>query len=104
MDYPLGSAEWIDERGRYFRVQLLDEDPAHGYIIGPPLELWDRLDDVPEALRTRIHNELYYRGILTEDDAARNGREVESALKSAFRLDVGRIREAYRGDRYEEDR
>lgn len=98
MAYPSESVEWKDDRGRLFRVQLLDEDPAHGYVIGPPLELWDNLADFPEEVRLRLWNELYYREILTEQDADLRIPEVEAALKSALRLDVGRVREAYRGD------
>lgn len=81
-----------------------DQDPAHGYILGPPLELWDSLEDIPEETRLRLHNELYYREILTAQDAKAQLGEVEAALKSALKLDRGRVVEAYNGNGHQDDR
>lgn len=89
--------EWIDSRGRYFQVELLDEDPSHGLIVGPPLELMDKLTGLSPAARVRLHNELYHREILTEADISARPREAEAALKAALKIDVGRVMEAYRG-------
>lgn len=94
----MNQIDWKDDRGRWFRILVLDEtdpEPCYGLVIGPPLEL-ERLD-LGEERYIRFHNELFNRGILTWDDARRNLPEVEGALKATLRVDAGLVMEAYRG-------
>lgn len=94
--------EYTDELGRRYRVESPDDaDPAHGRIIGPWFleELAQRGVELPVETATRLHNELYARQILTAEDVDRVGgqEQILSAIRSALRIDVMRIREAYRG-------
>lgn len=100
MARPSNGIEWQDTKGRLFLVQLLDKedsDLSHGAIIGPPLELWERLDDLPEPLRLRLHNELYYRGLFSEEDIRLSPGDVDGALKAALGIYGRRVAEAYSG-------
>lgn len=95
--------EYIDDLGRRYEVELPDgaADPAHGRIIGPWFleELARSGVELPVDTATRLHNELYARRILTAEDADRPGNQeaLIGAMRSALRVDVMRIREAYRG-------
>lgn len=95
--------EYIDDLGRKYEVECPDDDadPAHGRIIGPWFleELARRGVELPEETATRLHNELYARRILTAEDADKPGSQeaLLGAMRSALRVDVMRIREAYRG-------
>lgn len=103
---PSNGIQWTDSHGRNFLVQLAsgDSDPAHGYIIGPPLELWEALEDLPEEIRLKLWNELYYRELYTSEDVRLRAGDVEGALKAALNIYGRRVTEAYNGRSHEADR
>lgn len=94
----LKQVEYSDVAGRHWARMLPNSEPNSragiGIPVGPPP--LDSLD-LPEDLQTRLHNELYARGILTLDQALTNRREIQAAMMAAFRLDVDRIIACYRG-------
>lgn len=98
---PRNGVEWRDSKGRLFLVQLArgDDDPAHGYVIGPPLELWENLSDLPEEFRLKLWNELYYRELYTSEDVRLRAGDIEGALKAALTIYGRRVAEAYKNGR-----
>lgn len=88
--------EYKDSQGRLFKVSLPDGVPdsqaRHGMIIGPPL--LDELE-LPIVIKTRLHNELYWRGLLTGDDAQRRISEVSNAIRAALKLTTEGVLEQY---------
>lgn len=83
---------YTDEQGRMWWVQLppgVPESEAHlGIPIGPPPV--DALG-LPVELATRLHNELYLRRIFTYAEAVKRQGDVQSAVRSALRLDTERV-------------
>lgn len=59
-----------------------------GVVLGPP-DLTSL--NLTEELTTRLHNELFNRGIIRRSDARRQRPEVHAALMSALRIDADRI-------------
>lgn len=88
---------YTDAEGRHWATLLPDEaDPstAHeGIPAGPPsLESLG----LPLDVEVRLHNELFARDLLTERDALLRPEDVASAVRSAMRLSVTEVLEAYR--------
>lgn len=87
----------VDGYGRWTAVLLPDDAPASdaymGIPQGPP-----SLDGLhlPEEVQTRLHNELFARGIFSLRDAVAGRQNLIGALMSALRLDVERITDIYR--------
>lgn len=83
--------DWVDERGRKYRSLLPDDAPEAeapmGILVGPPEDITDVLD-LPEPFATRLHNELFARGLFDYGAAVRNGQGVMGALQAALRLDA----------------
>lgn len=88
--------EYTDLLGRKTLVILPDDVPdTDGYMgipIGPPS--LDSLDLPPET-QTRIHNELFYRGLYSVKDVASRPSDVVAALMSALKVDAEIIKRAY---------
>ena len=89
--------DYTDERGRTWRVALPSEAPdseaAQGVPIGPP-PVGDEIG-LPEALATRLHNELHKRRLWRTSDVQQRPAEVQAALQAALRLDVVAIVNAF---------
>jgi hypothetical protein len=64
-----------------------------GIELGPP-NFTDSLE-LPEPFATKLHNQMFDRGLFTLDDLRRRSREVQAALQSALRLDAATIINAY---------
>lgn len=87
----------VDPQGRWTAVWLPDgapdSDAPMGIPIGPP-----SLDSLglPPEVQTRLHNELFVRGIYSVRDAISGRQNLVGALMSALKLDVERITDIYR--------
>jgi hypothetical protein len=81
--------------GRKFLIGLPEgvNDVNLGINFGPP-DIMDELE-IPEPIATRLHNQLFNRGLLTLLDIQRKPAEVQAALQSALKLDAARIVTAY---------
>lgn len=91
----MSEAVYEDELGRKFKVMVPDGgDPEFGVVIGPPY-----LDELglPDSVMVRLHNELFYRRLFTLADVRRRPQDIDGALRAAFKLDVQKVMEAYRG-------
>ncbi len=98
MEQGLRQVTFVDARGRKW-ARLLpphapDNDAEWGVPVGPPPLTSLGL---PGEVEVVLHNQLFERGILTERDAKRRRLEIDSALRAALRVDVGRIFDLYRG-------
>lgn len=95
----LKRTSYKDDSGK-FRMVLLpeeanEEEAPNGIPLGPPnLEALG----LPEEMETRLSNELFHRGIITEDDASRRRNEIVSAIMVTFRVDAERIASLYSGE------
>lgn len=89
--------DYTDERGRIWRVELPDgvpdDEAALGVPVGPPA-ICDALA-LPEAVGTRLHNELHRRKLYTLRDVQGRPGELHGALMAALRLDTQTIVEQY---------
>lgn len=87
----------VDSHGRWTAVWLPDgapdSDAYMGIPIGPPT--LDALN-LPEEIQTRLHNELFVRGIYSLRDATLGRQNVMGALMSALKIDVERVTDIYR--------
>ena len=94
----LRPVEYSDSDGRRFLANLPfgvpDSQAQNGIPLGPP-----SLSSLglPLDAEVRLHNELFERGILTEQDARRRINDVAAAIRAAFRTDVHRILAVYQG-------
>lgn len=83
---------FIDRQGRKTVRTVPDAAPeatwAGGVIIGPP-DLSEL--ELSQEVTTRLHNELYNRGIIRRGDARARRPEVHAALMAALRVDSERI-------------
>lgn len=88
--------QYKDDIGRYRKVIIPDNAPEshaqYGITIGPP-DL-DKLG-LSENLTTRLHNELFNRGILTYRDVRSRRGELFSALQAVLGVEVNLIVEIY---------
>jgi len=89
--------DYEDKRGRWYRVSLPDTasdlDAPDGIPIGPP-DVVDCLT-LPEEVKAKVHNELFYREVWSFKTAAR-GNILQEALGSALSIDASRLLEAYK--------
>ena len=96
-DYSMKTVDYKDSRGRWYRVllpeEILDVDAPNGVPVGPP-DIVDELD-LPEGVKTNIHNELFYREVWTRQKASVGNILIES-LQSALRVDASRLLEAFK--------
>lgn len=89
--------EYIDARGRHYKVLLPDEvsdaEAPQGIPVGPP----DVVDEagIPEPQATRVHNELFARGIFTAANARRHPAELQAALLAALKVDATMLYQAF---------
>lgn len=88
--------DYTDKDGRKYKV-LIPANAAqsmakHGVRIGPP-----PLDELgyPDKIITKIHNELFDRGIITYKDVTDNMRDVVGAIQHAFAADAQTIATLY---------
>ena len=82
-------------KGKKYLVSLPEgaDNVDLGIDLGPP-NFTGSLD-LPEPFATKLHNQMYDRGLFTLDDLRRRPREVQAALQSALRLDAATIVNAY---------
>ena len=89
--------DYQDERGRSYRVELPDDstdrEAEYGILVGPP-DIVDVLS-LPEAVATRLHNELFRREIWNADIARKNPSLLAGALQKALLVDVQKLLQAY---------
>lgn len=89
--------EYTDERGRKYLVRLPDgvpdEDASKGIPIGPP-DIVDELE-LPEPLATRLHNLLFRNKLWSATEVRKQPELLASALRSALRVDVQELMQAY---------
>ena len=85
-----------DERGRWYRTRLPDDVPddqaSLGVLVGPP-DVVDSLE-LPEEIKTRLHNELFYRGIWSPREA-RDANQLLGAVQAALGVDAQLLSQAY---------
>lgn len=82
--------------GRKYKVQVPEnatpETWKYGITIGPP-DLSGL--GLPPAVTTRLHNELFNRGLITKNDVRKKANEVQGALQAALNVDVSLITQLY---------
>lgn len=94
----LRNVEYEDTDGRKFLRGLPEGVPDTQAVIGVPIGPPSLLDlGLPLDVEVRLHNQLYARGLFTEDDVRQRIGEVQSALMVAYRTDVQRILLIYHG-------
>lgn len=87
---------WIDAAGRKWATLLPDSAPAAHARIGIPLGPPSTEDlPLPLEVQVRLHNQLFDRGLLTEDDVRRRGNEVAAAVMAAYRVDALNVIERF---------
>lgn len=84
--------DWTDpESGRKYKVRLPEGASAANAFAGEPLgpPSLVRLG-LPEKMETALHNELFYRNLITHIDVRRPGgrEEVARAIATALALNV----------------
>ena len=81
-----------DDEGRKTAVQVPDGAPektwGQGILLGPP-DLSSL--GLREDLTTRLHNELFNRGIIRRSDARARRADVYAALMATLRVDAESI-------------
>lgn len=86
----------VDDLERKTIVQVPEGTPenryAQGIVVGPP-DLSTL--GLSEEVTTRLHNELFHRGIVRRGDARMRRPEVHAALVAALRVDVEHIVNLY---------
>lgn len=86
----------ITLEGRRYKAEVPDGTPEFmwnkGVIIGPPDLPGLGLDNIRE---TRLHNELFNRGLITLLQVQKRPQEVIGALQAALKVDMNTIMEAY---------
>lgn len=88
---------FTDERGRRYAVSAgpdVPETELHLYPVAGPPDVVDELD-LPEAVRTRLHNALYERGLFSTKELKRQPQALLGALQAALNVDVQRLAHAY---------
>lgn len=89
----------VDGLGRQTIVQVPDGAPettwGQGIVLGPP-DLSSL--GLREETTTRLHNELFNRGIVKRSDARARRAEVYAALLSTFKVDAEAIINLYEDD------
>lgn len=86
----------IEVNGYKYKVTVPnDSEPStwqYGVIVGPP-DLSDL--NLPSNVKSKLHAELYNRGLITRQDIDKRGSEVFAALQAALRIDVASIVNLY---------
>jgi len=84
-----------ERAGKKYLVDLPEgiENVDLGIPIGPPDFV--EILNIPEPFATKLHNEMFKRGLFRHDDLRRRPREVQAALQSALKLDAATIVNAY---------
>lgn len=81
---------------KWYKVAVPDDAPEssykYGLRIGPP----DFEDMLGTVLGTKLHNELYHRGLITERDVMSHTDWVLGAWQSVLKSDVSQIIDRYR--------
>lgn len=81
-----------EEGGKKYLVAVPDNatqsQVKYGIRLGPP-DL-DSLE-LPEELQTRLHNELFARGLFTYTDARKRRNDIIGAWQAALRVDAERV-------------
>jgi hypothetical protein len=89
--------DYKDERGRQYRVLLPDgegeERASIGIPVGPP-DVVETLE-LPEPFATRLHNELFARGLFTAEIARRKPSELQAAILAAAKVDAQTVYKAF---------
>ena len=84
-----------EKNGRKYKIALPEgvENIDLGIPIGPP----NVVDEIglPEPMATRLHNQLYNRGLYSLAEAQKRPRELQAALQSALQLDAARLMSAF---------
>jgi hypothetical protein len=94
-----------DEYGRHKVVLLPEEESEENAAIGVPVGPPDLSElGLPAEMEIRLNNELFYRGILTPQDALKKRPEVSAAIQSVLKLDTERIVTIYAGKDYRNGR
>lgn len=87
----------VEKDGRKYKVQVPENaDPEtwkYGITIGPP-DLSGL--GLPPVVTTRLHNELFNRGLITKNDVRKRTSDVQGALQAALNVDVSLITQLYR--------
>ena len=87
---------YTDPQGRMWAKTLPDNvpdsDAAMGFELGPPSLAALGL---PLEVEVRLHNELFARRLWTFDDVRRRRLDIQGAIQSAFKVDLGRIYDLY---------
>lgn len=90
-----------DQEGRHKVVLLPEEESEENAAIGVPVGPPDLSElGLPSDMEIRLNNELFYRGILTPQDALKKRAEVSAAIQSVLKLDTERIVVIYAGKDY----
>jgi hypothetical protein len=88
--------EHTDDRGRKYQMKLPPEaeefEAEMGILIGPP-DVVDALE-LPEPWATKLHNQLYARGIFSYDKA-RNAKALRGAIMAVFKIDIQLLQQAF---------
>ena len=85
-------SSYTDGEGRRRAVWLPDGVPESDASMGLPLGPPDlRSLGLPIEAETRLHNQLFDRGLLRARDVLKRRQEVFAALQAAFRVDTERI-------------
>ena len=81
--------DYVDDGGFKRRVSLPDEAPDDhadmGILVGPP-DL--AALDLPTRHAQALNNELFDRGLLTDEDVQGRQAELTAAIKRVLRMDV----------------
>lgn len=89
--------DYTNESGRNYRVMLppeaTDEEAPMGVPIGPP-DVVDTLG-LPEPFATRLHNLLHRRGLYGTKEVRKHPQSLQSALQSAYKVDLHVLMQAY---------
>jgi len=85
----------FEVKGKKYLVALPEgvENINLGIPLGPP-DIMGELG-IPEPLATRLHNQLFDRGLFSLDDVKKKPNDVQAALQTALRIDAARILTAY---------
>lgn len=90
--------DYVDERGRKYRVRLpdgaKDSEAEKGIPIGPP----DVVDHLgwPDPLATRLHNALFDHQLWDVHVARKNPKLLFGMLQRVLKVDVQILMEAFR--------
>lgn len=84
-----------EKNDRKYKVALPEgvENIDLGIPVGPP----NVVDEIglPEPMATRLHNQLYNRGLYSLAEVQKRPRELQAALQSALRLDAAKLMSAF---------